>query len=70
MFVMGRSLLSHDEPERESGFSYKMSLKDRFAGFFGLGIGFVPDSQGAVAHLLEMYVFGNYRFQCEEYRIF
>jgi hypothetical protein len=35
----------------------------RFAGFFGWGIDFVTDSQGAPTHLLEMHVSGNYRFQ-------
>ena len=34
----------------------------RFSGFFGLGISFVVDSQGAPTHLLEMHVSGNYRF--------
>jgi hypothetical protein len=34
-----------------------------FSGFNGLGIKFVTDSQGAVTHLLEMYVSGDYRFR-------
>ena len=33
-----------------------------FSGFFGLGITFATDSQGAPTHLLEMHVSGNYRF--------
>jgi hypothetical protein len=38
----------------------------RFAGFFGWGIDFVTDGQGAPTHLLEMHVSGNYRFQREK----
>jgi len=34
----------------------------RFSGFFGWGISFVMDSQGALTHLLEMHVSGNYRY--------
>jgi hypothetical protein len=34
-----------------------------FSGFYGLGIKFVTDGQGAVTHLLEMHVSGNYRFR-------
>ena len=33
-----------------------------FSGFFGLGIRFLVDSQGAVSHLAEMHVSGDYRF--------
>jgi hypothetical protein len=33
-----------------------------FLGFFGLGIRFIADSQGAVTHLAEMHVSGDYRF--------
>ncbi len=33
-----------------------------FSGFFGWGIRFVTDGQGAVTHLLEMHVSGNYRY--------
>jgi len=33
-----------------------------FSGFFGLGIKFLPDSQGVVTHLAEMHVSGDYRF--------
>jgi hypothetical protein len=33
-----------------------------FSGFFGLGIRFALDSEGAVTHLLEMHVSGDYRF--------
>jgi len=33
-----------------------------FSGFFGWGIRFLLDSQGAVTHLIEMHVSGDYRF--------
>ena len=33
-----------------------------FSGFFGLGIRFLVDNQGAVTHLAEMHVSGDYRF--------
>ncbi|HEV2198406.1 MAG TPA: hypothetical protein VGR73_01195 [Bryobacteraceae bacterium] len=33
-----------------------------FTGFFGLGIGFLLDSQGHVTHLTEQHVSGDYRF--------
>ncbi len=38
----------------------------QFSGFFGWGINFISDSQGAVTHLLEMHVSGNYRYQREK----
>jgi hypothetical protein len=34
-----------------------------FSGFHGLGIRFVTDDRGAVTHLLEMHVSGDYRFR-------
>jgi hypothetical protein len=34
-----------------------------FSGFNGLGIKFVRDGQGAVTHLLEMHISGDYRFR-------
>jgi hypothetical protein len=33
-----------------------------FSGFFGYGISFIVDSQGAVTHLAEQHVSGDYRF--------
>jgi len=33
-----------------------------FAGFYGLGVRFLLDSQGVVTHLAEMHVSGDYRF--------
>ena len=34
-----------------------------FSGFYGLGIKFVTDGQGAVTHLLEMRISRDYRFR-------
>ncbi len=34
-----------------------------FSGFYGLGIRFVRDAQGAVTHLLEQRISGDYRFR-------
>jgi len=34
-----------------------------FSGFYGLGISFVTDAQGAVTHLLERRVSRDYRFR-------
>jgi hypothetical protein len=34
----------------------------RFAGFFGLGIMFLPNGQGVTTDLLEMHISGNYKF--------
>lgn len=36
--------------------------QDTFTGLFGWSIRFVTDSQGAVTHLLEMHISGNYRY--------
>jgi hypothetical protein len=36
--------------------------QNSFSGFFGLGIKFLTDDKGAVTHLAEMHVSGDYRF--------
>ena len=33
-----------------------------FLGFYGLGIRFIPESDGTVTYLAEMHVSGDYRF--------
>ena len=57
----GAAPSQHGKPDRRSVLLIAQS-PTTFSGFFGLGIRFLVDSQGAVRHLAEMHVSGDYRF--------